>query len=241
MYGKPWEFSVSFTHSFSDLCDPEQGARLKADGNWAAVVSITAPRAQGLSNMNLICLWKLCSVTSSGWPLGHSERTVSLEVQASYNVQGMVGWFQQGSRDSLGWRKVVTERGRQPVAFSEVTQESLLKVCSKDHMGRARDKWTLIRELRFQAYCCEALSSWHVSTLWVQPKILGGIAVFTGQRLCEEDVEVALEERVKARLVCLSAGNALKKMFPIAQPTARSSPTLHLLRWARALPGSVME
>lgn len=99
----------------------------------------------------------------------------------------------QGRRDSLGWTKVVTERGRQPVSFSEVTQESLLKACSKDHMGRAQEKWTLIRELRFQAYPCEALSSWHVSTHWVQPKRLEGIAVITGQRFHEGNVEVALE------------------------------------------------
>lgn len=63
----------------------------------------------------------------------------------------------------------------------------------------------------------------------------GGHRCFYRQRLCEEDVDVALEERVKARLVCLSAGNALKKMFPIAQPTARSSPTLSLTQMSRSV------
>lgn len=37
----------------------------------------------------------------------------------------------QGRRDSLGWRKVVTDHGRQPVGSSEVIQESLLEACSK--------------------------------------------------------------------------------------------------------------
>ena len=37
----------------------------------------------------------------------------------------------QGRRDSLGWRKVATDHGRQPVGSSEAIQESLLEACSK--------------------------------------------------------------------------------------------------------------
>lgn len=133
----------------------------------------------------------------------------------------------QGRRDSLGWRKVVTDRGRQPVGSSEAIQESLLEACSK----------TMWAGLGRNGHWSGSWGSRHITVRHCPVLMAGlhplGTAQEAGGHHCFYRAKtswgkcaggIGIEGKGSP---CLSLSWECFKehLSPIAQPTARSSPT----------------